>query len=169
MTSKLPKGLTTEEFKKFIIAIKPKDKTFKVASLLAYGSGLRISEVINLKKENIRTDTKPPMINILEAKGGKDRQVPIPKGWRDWMINYIPIGKGMRALQQNFVRIRDKLGLNPEYSFHSYRHGFALRLIESGVPINQVQLLMGHANISTTSIYTRARPSDALKSYDDLF
>ncbi len=53
--------------------------------------------------------------------------------------------------------------------WHKLRHGFASRLVNKGVPITQVQLLLGHSNIATTNVYTHANPKDALKSYEDLF
>ena len=62
-----------------------------------------------------------------------------------------------------------KAKLNPLYSFHSLRHGFATRLLESGMPPNHVQVLLGHSNLSTTSIYTTANPIDAIKSYEEVF
>lgn len=52
---------------------------------------------------------------------------------------------------------------------HSLRHGFATRCLESGIPINQVQMLLGHSNVSTTSIYVKANPIDAIKNYEELF
>ena len=159
------KSVTSEEFKKLIKILKPKQKEEKVAFLLAYGSGLRLSEVLNLKPENIR----PPIISIWEGKGGKDRTVPLPKGWKNWMYDVLPIKKTGRSLERNFKVAAAKAELNSRYTFHSLRHGFAVRLVESGVPLNQVQVLMGHSNLGTTSIYTRARPMDAIKSYEDLF
>jgi len=162
---KLPKSVRPEEFKQLIKATKESNRSARVAFLLAYGSGLRISEVKALTVQNI----KPTYIEVVDGKGGKDRTVPLPKGWKPYMVGVLPIGKSVRSLERNFNTARDKAGLNPLYTFHSLRHGFATRLIESGVPINQVQILLGHSNLSTTSIYTRARPIDALKSYEDLF
>lgn len=177
MTKKLPKAVRPEEFKRLIRAIPDKDKISKVSFLLAYGSGLRVSEIVGGKrdedKQNILPLTseniKENSIEILNAKSGRDRVVPIPKGWKKWMEEILPIKKSIRTLQRNFKEYSGKIGLPDYYTFHSLRHGFATRLIESGVPINHVQTLLGHSNISTTNVYTRARPQEALKSYEDLF
>ena len=165
----LPKSLTQEEFKILIKKIPNKEiyKESKVAFLLAYESGLRIAEVKNLEPKDF--DLKQKSIFVREGKFGKDRVVPIPKTWRSWMFDYIPIKKDIRSLQRNFTTCKKRAGLKESYTFHSLRHGFATRLIESGVPINQVQILMGHSNISATNVYLTARPVDALKSYEDLF
>jgi len=167
LSKKLPKSITPKEFKE-LIKHTPK-KIYKIAFLLAYGSGLRLSEVCNLKKENIKDNTTPPYVEVISGKGGKDRTVPIPKGWRNKFKTYLPLARTGRSLERAFKSSSIKASLNPEYSFHSLRHGFATRLIEKGVPINQVQLLLGHSDISTTSIYTKARPMDALESYEELF
>ena len=165
MIKKLPKAVRSEEFPLLIKATRKNDHSARIAFLLAYGSGLRISEVLALKPENI----KEKSIEIWNAKGGRDRIVPRPKGFKDWMLKFLPIVKGERALELNFKKAAKKAGLPNYYVFHSLRHGFATRMIENGVPINQVQLLLGHSNIATTSIYSQARPVDALKSYEELF
>lgn len=176
---KLPKSITTEEFKKLIGVIPEKDKISKTAFLLAYGSGLRISEIVGGREEDqdhpIKALTKDKLdftrgqIRIEDAKYGVSRIVPIPKGWKDYMTAILPIKKTARTLQRKFKKYSKKAGLNPEYVFHSLRHGFGTRLIESGVPISHVQALLGHSNVSTTSTYIKARPTDALKSYEELF
>jgi len=161
----LPKGLTEEEFVKLINVIPKKDKLARVSFLLGYGSGLRISEVINLQKENI----KERHISIWKGKGNVDRTVPLPKLWKQWMLDEIPIKKGERTLQRKFKKYAKLSALPPHYVFHSLRHGFGLRAIERGIPANQVQLLMGHSSLSVTNVYTKARPTDALDKYEELF
>jgi integrase/recombinase XerD len=164
---RLPVSITEPDFERLVKAT-PKEH-HRLAFLLGFGSGMRVSEVVNLDKRHIREEGG---ILIEQGKGKKDRVVPKPKGFRPRHINLIPIGVGARALQIAFVSSCDKAGLlkeKPGLHFHSLRHGFATRCLESGMPINQVQLLLGHGNISTTSIYTRANPTDALKSYEDLF
>ena len=166
MSKKLPVGITEEEFKKLIK--NTKKQQHKLAFLLGFGAGLRVSEVVKLEKRHIQVDR----ILIENAKGGKDRVVPIPKGFKGFHINLLPLGIGVRALQQAFKNACRRAGLlitKPTIHFHSLRHGFATRMIESGVPINQVKLSLGHSNISTTSVYLRASPKDMLKSYEDLF
>jgi len=128
---------------------------------------MRISEVLICKKEDFQSDG---MILISDSKYGTDRKVPIPKGWKEVFFKYLPIGvKKKRTLQRRFEKYRDKAELNPKYTFHSLRHGFATRLLESGTPINLVSLALGHSDISTTGIYTKASPQDLLKHYQEGF
>ncbi len=162
---KIVKCVRPEEFQQLIKEIPTKDKISKVAFLLAYGAGMRISEVLRCSPNHFRTNS----IFIPESKYGVERVVPIPKGWREVFFKLIPIQKSVRTLQRKFIKYRDAAKLPDYYTFHSLRHGFATRLLENGTPINQVQVLMGHSNISTTSIYTKANPTDAIKSYEDLF
>jgi len=176
---RLPKSLTPEDFKNLIKSIPEKDKISKIAFLLSYGSGLRISEIVGgddkegniipaLTKENFQWDMNPPQIKIY-GKYSKERIVPVPKGWKDYMIKFLPIKKSKRTLQRRFDKYKKLAKLNSEYTFHSLRHGFAVRLTDSGTPMPHVQYLLGHSNLATTSIYSKARPVNALKSYEDLF
>lgn len=161
----LPKSVRPEEFPLLIKQVPKKHLHHKISFLLAYGSGMRISEVIRCREEHFRDNS----IFIPKSKNDVERVVPIPKGWKKDFVKHLPISLSVRALQYAFKGYTKKAKLNPLYTFHSLRHGFATRLLESGASINQVQLLMGHSNISTTSIYTKANPIDALKSYEDLF
>jgi len=164
-SKKLVKGLTPEEFKRLISVIPNKDKLSKTAFLLGYAIGLRISEVVGLKKDDVHDG----YISIWDSKGGKDRTVPKPKGWKEYMMDEIPIKISDRSLQRRFKKYAKKAELPEHYVFHSLRHGFGTRMIEAGVPLNQLSMLMGHSSISVTNIYTKARPVDALKSYEELF
>ena len=161
----LPKGLTSEEFQRLIKATPQKDKVARIAFLLGYGSGLRISEVTKLLKDHVRET----LIEVWEGKGGVDRTVPLPKGWKQWMTAMLPLKKSDRTLQRKFKKYAKAAGLQEHYVFHSLRHGFGLRAIEKGIPANQVQLLMGHSSLSVTNVYTKARPQDALDKYEELF
>jgi integrase/recombinase XerD len=167
---RLPEALTLEEFKKLYNSTRKKDYQARVAFLLAFGSGLRISEITHLEKENIKKDS----IHIRwkenwNPKYGKERIVPLPKGWKNWMVKFLPIKKDKRSLERNFKSAAKKAGLPERYHFHSLRHSFCTRAMERGIPPNQVQLLMGHSNLSTTSIYSKANPLDALESYRKRF
>lgn len=168
MTKKLPVWITEEEFTELIK--NTKQKHHKVAFLLGFGSGLRISEIINLQPNQVNLQGKSIMVR--EGKGGKDRVVPLPKGWKLEFNTLLPLKCDVRALQLAFNRACVRAGIKqnkPEIHFHSLRHGFATHLLDKGVPLNHVQVLLGHSNISTTSIYTHANPKDALKNYEDLF
>lgn len=164
---KLPKSITEQEFVLLVKAARKNDKQARIAFLLAFGSGMRLSEVTSLRPEDV--DEARKCIKILDSKYGRDRIVPIPKAWKGWMKDVLPIKKSNRSLQRNFKTCCKKAVLNPLYTFHSLRHGFATHSLEKGIPLNQIQLLLGHSNISTTSIYIRARPEDALSSYENLF
>lgn len=167
---KLPKSVRVEEFPKLINEVPKKDFVARISFLLAYGSGLRISEVLRCLKEHFRKDS----LFIPESKYGVERVVPIPKGWKDEFLDKLPLSKnsistGSRKLQRKFKKYSKLAKLDPKYTFHSLRHGFATRCVENGIPLNQVQVLLGHSNISTTNVYVKANPIDAIKNYGELF
>ena len=167
-SKKIPVSVYSDEFK-LLIENTPK-LNFKIAFLLGYGSGMRISEIVNLTKGEV--NLKEKSILIRQGKGGKDRVVPLPKGFRDKYLDLIPLQVGIRTLQKAFKESCRRAGLlekKPDLHFHSLRHGFGYRCISEGIPIHHLRTLMGHTNISTTNIYLEANPVDALKSYEDLF
>ena len=160
---KLPVYLTEEEFIDLIKATRKPHH--KLAYNLAYGAGLRIGEVISLLPENL--DFKSKRIFIRNAKGGKDRIVPIPKGMTESNLKLLPLKCGIRALEIAFKGHAKKAKVFKEgLVYHSLRHSFSVRCMEKGMPLNTIQILLGHENISTTSIYTRINPKDALESYE---
>lgn len=164
----LPKSIKQDEFVKLVKYFnKPWQKESKVACLIAYESGLRISEIKNLKKEHI--DIKGKRINVIRGKFSKDRVVPLPKTWRSYMYDMIPIKCSIRTIERNFNRAGKSAGIRSELVFHSLRHGFATNCLERGMPINQVQVLLGHSTVATTNVYIRANPTDALKKYEEIY
>ena len=163
---KLPSYLNEEEFYKLYKLVKKPHH--KLAFIFGFHSGMRISEVTKLQKEDI--DLKSRRIFIKDAKWGKDRVVPLPKGFPSSYLNYIPIKCGIRALQIAFKRyVRKAEIIKPKLSFHSLRHSFAVRCMERGIPLNQIQVLLGHESIQTTSIYLKINPKDALDNYEKLW
>jgi integrase/recombinase XerD len=91
---KLPKAIRPEEFKELIKAIPKKDMIARISFLLAYGSGMRVSEVLRCRKEHFRSNS----IFIPESKYGVERVVPTPKGWKEIFSNLI-------VQKQNFLLI----------------------------------------------------------------
>lgn len=168
MIKKLPVWIDEKEFTELIKkTIKP---YHKVAFLLGFGAGLRISEITNLEKRDIDINSK--RISVRQGKGGKDRVVPLPKGFRQSHLQHIPIPVGVRALQRAFKKASGEAKLlerKPTLHFHSLRHGFATHFLNQGGKIHHLQLLMGHSDIKTTSIYLHSNPKDALKDYEEFF
>ena len=165
---KLPVAINEEEFIK-LIKNANKDK-HKLAFLLGFEAGLRISEITKLEQRDINLNEKS--ILVRQAKGGKDRIVPLPKHFRTSYITLLPIGIGSRALEKAFKTACKKarlLEIKPSIHFHSLRHGFATHCLNQGVPIHHVRTLMGHTNIATTNVYLELNPKDALKSVEELF
>lgn len=163
---KLPAYINDDEF--ISILNLAKKKSHKLAFILGFNSGLRISEITKLKKEDIDLNSK--RIFIRNSKFGKDRVVPLPKGFPASYLTHIPLKCGVRALEMAFKRNVEKAGIKKEgLHFHSLRHSFAVRCMERGIPLNQIQVILGHESITTTSIYLKINPKDALDNYEKLW
>lgn len=168
MGKKLPVAIDEDEF--YDLIKNTKSEKHKIAFLLGWGSGCRVSEVVKLEPRDI--DFKERKILIRQGKGSKDRIVPLPGALKPKHLELIPIGIGSRALQIAFKKSLQASGLNktkPDAHFHSLRHGFATQSVKKGIPIHHIRTLMGHTNISTTNVYLESNPKDALKSYEELF
>ncbi|MCR4279799.1 MAG: tyrosine-type recombinase/integrase [Candidatus Komeilibacteria bacterium] len=164
-SKKLPVVLSRQDIQNLLDSIKnPKHKTLVA---LAYGSGLRVSEVINLRVGDIDFDNLS--IHIKEAKGQKDRITIFPEkiidqlkvitlGYtaRDFVFVSERGGKmSTRSLQLLFAAALKKSGITKPATFHSLRHSFATHLLENGVDIRYVQKILGHESIRTTQQYTQ--------------
>lgn len=164
MVDKLPETITEEEFLKLFRATK--NKNHRIAFLLGFYGAMRISEIVNLKQEDI--DRGQRIIRIKQAKGKKDRNIPIPpqavKG-----LSYIPISCGVRALQMAFKN-KGKKVLKKNLHFHQLRHsGATYYLNKKKWSTRQVQQLLGHSKITTTEIYTHVTPQVLIdKMWDDV-
>lgn len=168
----LPIEINKEEFRELMQVNKGIDKKVKyqVAFTIAWGSGLRISEVVNLNPEDF--NFKDGTIRVNEGKNSKDRIVPIPKGLKEFHLQWIPIGVGTRAIQKEFEIVVKKCGLKdskPKVHFHSLRHGFATECLRSGMKLPHIQMLMGHEDLATTAIYLNLVPKEALDDYNARF
>ena len=165
---RLPVAVSEDEF--FIIIKQCRKETHKIAFLLAFGSGLRISEVLKLEPKDINMQEKKMFLR--EAKGGKDRIVPVPKGFKQKHLKLLPMKIGCRALEMAFRKYCDETGIlkdKPGIHFHSLRHGFATKCIEGGMKVPLLQMLLGHSKIDTTMIYVHLNPKDALNAYEEVF
>ena len=169
----LPLEVTKEEFRRVQELIRDivKKRKYFMANLLAWGSGLRISEVVNLKKEDF--NFIDGTIRINQGKNSKDRIVSIPKGWTEYETErYIPIGVGSRSLQKEFIKACENCGLKgekPKVHFHSLRHGFATECLRSGIDVPTISGLLGHEDFSTTNIYINLVPKERIEKYREKF
>ena len=94
--------------------------------------------------------------------------VPKPKRLNENAMRLLPIKIGRRALQKYITALGQKV-LNKHITFHVLRHGFASHLVNSGRPIHEVQVLLGHARLDTTGIYLHANPVQAIAGAQNAF
>lgn len=142
--------------------------SFRMAALveLLYGSGLRATELVSLPRNGIHPD-KPFL--ILRGKGGRERLVPISDRARAAVLEWLelvpeesrwlfPSGKAHLSrvrLYQLLKQLAADAGIPPDrVSPHVLRHAFATHLLEGGADLRALQMLLGHADIATTQIYT---------------
>ena len=141
---------------------------YKAALSVAYGAGLRVSEVANLKVSDI--DSERMTLRVEQGKGQRDRYVMLSPQLlellRDWWRASRPqvwLFPGQnpinpmtsRQLNRAVHAAKDLAGISKRVSPHTLRHSFATHLLEQGVDIRVIQVLLGHAKLETTALYTR--------------
>jgi integrase/recombinase XerD len=160
----LPEVLSESEVKSIIDGIE--NLKHKCIILLIYSAGLRISELINLKINNI--DAKRNQINIKAAKGNKDRYTLLSEKLLTYLRKYFIAFKpkeylfegnsghaySARSIQMIFARACEKAKIKKKVTVHTLRHSFATHLLENGTDLRYIQTLLGHSSSKTTEIYT---------------
>jgi len=169
----LPNILTIEEIRKIINSIENIKHRAIISTI--YSCGLRISEVVNLKINDI--DSSAMTVKIVNAKGRNDRIVMLSEKLlsllREYFKEYKPkiyLFEGQkgekyssRSIQQIFNNAVKKVGIKKKVTVHSLRHSFASHLLDNGTYIRFIQELLGHKHLSTTQIYTHINPVSVKK------
>ncbi|MDC0918302.1 tyrosine recombinase XerD [Candidatus Marinimicrobia bacterium] len=175
----LPEILTIDEINKVFFESENTDNELlglrdRCILEMLYSSGLRVSELCNLKINNIQFD-----LNLIRffGKGNKERMIPLTYYARRWLERYLTQSRRIlserstkgsnfvflsnnglpltrAAIWQSVKKYIDKAGIPKDISPHTFRHSFATHLIDGGANLVEVQALLGHADISTTEIYT---------------
>lgn len=174
--------LTEFEFEKMIKEIEI--PLIKLMAIFLFNTGLRISECLNLKLDDVDFDTR--IIHVVQGKGRKDRSVPInnklyalltdyEENWRDgYGTDYFfatrRTGKTSYPHVNSTIRnAAKKAGLKKTVSCHILRHSFASALVSRNVNPVQIQKLLGHESLAVTTIYTHSNMEDlsqAVKTLD---
>lgn len=171
----LPKTLTEEEVEALLNAPntdEPLGHRDRAMLELLYATGLRVSELINLRQSQINFNQG--VLRIV-GKGDRERLIPLGDESQRWLRDFIngprmeillerqtdflfPTRRGNRMTRQAFwhiiKRYAEKAGIRRKLSPHSLRHAFATHLLNRGADLRVVQLLLGHSDLSTTQIYT---------------
>jgi site-specific recombinase XerD len=182
---KLPAVLSAEDVSDLLAVAPGPGLKYRAALSISYGAGLRASEVCNLTIGDIDSDRM--LIHVVQGKGRKDRKVMLSPGLLDLLRAYwlearpegwLFPGKpkinpiSPRQLNRAFTSAKRMAGIHKPATLHTLRHSFATHLLEAGTDVRVIQVLLGHAKLTTTAQYTKvatkmirdtASPFEALK------
>ncbi len=169
---KVPVVLTKEEVSKLIRAAN--NPKHKLAVELLYSSGLRLSELVNIKVNDFEPAERVGWVRA--GKGAKDRMIILSEKFVNDFEKYIKKNPAQsylfsarsekisaRAIQKLVSGCAKRASINKKVSPHTLRHSFATHLLEAGVDIRKIQELLGHADLSTTQIYTKVSTTELKK------
>ncbi len=182
----LPEFLTREEVEKLLNApdlSKPEGIRDRAMLELLYATGIRVSELVNLKIGEVNLESNYVRIT---GKGNKERIVPFGKEAKGWLEKYIDkvrpklekqnnpylflTRRGKPMTRQGFWKILKnygvKAGLKNKITPHVLRHTFATHMLEGGLDLRYLQLFLGHSSLTTTQIYTHVTYKRLRRIYD---
>ena len=165
----LPTILSKDEIKKLLKELKTEKS--KLMTSLMYACGFRVSELVNLKTADLNFQEK--IGHVRQAKGNKDRIFNIPEFLIEDLQEqasrnqeYLFQGKSGKLSTRNLQKIVSQAGIRAglkNVHCHTLRHSFATHLLENNVDIRKIQELLGHADLSTTQIYTHVSTEELKK------
>ena len=182
----LPRFLSLEEVDRLLVQpdpSSPKGLRDKALISVLYATGLRVSELISLRLPNLHLDDG---YLTCVGKGDKERIVPIGQEAAEWVHRYIGEGRPRLVKRSSpwlFVNARGgplsrvgfwkllkeygrKAGITRDISPHVLRHSFATHLLDRGADLRAIQMMLGHADLSTTQIYTHVLEARLRTVYD---
>jgi len=172
VSKKLPTVLTKEEVKKMIDLMD--NKKHRLILMMLYSSGMRLSELLNLKVADLELSEKIGWVR--SGKGEKDRLFILSDRVIQEMENMLAEKQGVdyvfsgkkgrlsgRLIQKIVAGAAKRAGIEKRVSPHTLRHSFATHLLESGENIRKIQELLGHASLSTTQLYTHISAEELKK------
>ncbi len=183
----LPEIMSIPEVEALLAVIdttRPKELRNAAMLEIMYGAGLRVSELIHIKLSDINLDAN--LVRVM-GKGSRERMVPIgshagkvARQWKDQArplvlkhltSQYLFVARGTKPMtRQGFWKIikkyAAKAGISRNITPHTLRHSFATHLLEGGADLRSVQTMLGHADISTTQIYTHISRDYLLRMHE---
>jgi len=169
--------LKPEEVDKLLNACK-KERDYLLIRLL-WRTGVRITELLNLKKKDIIWDERVILVETLKGGKGRKRRVPIDRETlnllRKWMKG--KKGKVFDFTRQYAFKIIRKIGKRAGITHvgekkihpHHFRHSFAVNWVKKGGDLRKLQRILGHASIATTAHYLQFSPTETRDEYDEIW
>jgi len=187
LDKRIPKALDEEDIDKLLDIKFTDNYSYRNKAMieLMYATGLRVSELVNLKIHDIDLDMA--LVRTM-GKGSKERIIPIGdyalyyinqyiNNYRNGMLkkeynDYLFLNNhGKKMTRQGFFKILKKVaeenGIKKDFSPHTLRHSFATHLLNNGADLRSIQELLGHSDISTTQIYTKVSNKVLRDNYDE--
>jgi integrase/recombinase XerC len=174
---KLPKFLTIQQIESLLAA--PENPRDKAILEVLYSAGLRVHELTGLNDDDL--DVLGEVVRV-RGKGKKERLAPLGAPAVEAIQKYLAarqrgasgplfvnkFGKRLtpRSVQRMLKKYLMQAGLDPSLTPHKLRHSFATHMLDAGADLRSVQELLGHANLSTTQIYTHITPERLKKVYE---
>ena len=186
----LPKPLTVQEIDELLEQparrTTPEGRRDRAMLELMYATGLRVTELVSLDVDDVQVDVEKPYVRLL-GKGNRERQIPLLEQPAQEVAEYIRFARprvvgernetalfvnrrGERLTRQGFWLILKgysaAAGIQGRVTPHTLRHSFATHMLRGGMDIHKVQELLGHANISTTQVYTQVSREHIREAYE---
>jgi integrase/recombinase XerD len=186
----LPKPLTVQEIDELLEQparrSTPESRRDRAMLELMYATGLRVTELVSLDVQDVQLDGEKPYVRLI-GKGNRERQIPLLEQPVQEVRDYIQLARtrlvgdrketalfvnrrGERLTRQGFWLIlkgyASEAGIRGRVTPHTLRHSFATHMLRGGMDIHKVQELLGHANISTTQVYTQVDREHIREAYE---
>jgi len=188
----VPKPMTTQEVDALLLAVRQADTPEAIRDTamieLVYATGMRVTELVSLNLDSLHLSPRPAWVRCV-GKGAKERTIPVHEQASLALERYLDQGRpallknrtqtalfvnrrGERLTRQGFWLILKgyvkAAGIKTHVTPHTLRHSFATHLLRGGASVRDVQELLGHANVSTTQVYTQLADRHLREVYENV-